>query len=88
MAITGSPDIFVSEQDLSTFVGSFDVTTAALVGDFEWGPVDQVTRITNEARLKTYFGLPSDRNFKDWFTAKNYLEYSNSTITQPLPHSP
>ena len=78
MAITGSPDIFVSEQDLSTYVGSFDVTTAALVGDFEWGPVDQVTRISNEARLKTYFGQPNDRNFKDWLSAKNYLEYSNS----------
>lgn len=78
MAITGSPDIFVSEQDLSTFVGSFDVTTAALVGDFEWGPVNQVTRISNEARLKTYFGMPNDRNFKDWLSAKNYLEYSNS----------
>ena len=55
-----------------------DDTTAGLVGDFEWGPVNQVTRISDEARLKTYFGLPSNRNYKDWFTAKNYLEYSNS----------
>lgn len=78
MAITGSPDIFVSEQDLSTFIGTFDVTTAALVGDFEWGPVNQISHVSNEARLKTYFGLPNDRNYKDWYTAKNYLEYSNS----------
>lgn len=78
MAITGSPDVFVSEQDLSTYVGNMDVTTAALAGDFLWGPVGEVVRISDEARLKAIFGTPVDRNYKDWFTAKNYLEYSNS----------
>lgn len=78
MAITGSPDIFVSEQDLSTYVGNMDVTTAAIAGDFTWGPAGEVVRVANEARLKAMFGAPVDRNYKDWFTAKNYLEYSNS----------
>lgn len=78
MAITGSPDVFVSEQDLSTYVGNMDVTTAGLAGDFLWGPVGEVVRISDEARLKATFGTPVDRNYKDWFTAKNYLEYSNS----------
>lgn len=78
MAITGSPDVFVSEQDLSTYVGNMDVTTAGFAGDFVWGPVGEVVRISDEARLNTYFGGPIDRNYKDWFTAKNYLEYSNS----------
>ena len=78
MAITGSPDVFVSEQDLSTYVGNMDVTTAGLAGDFLWGPANEVVRISDEARLKTIFGGPIDRNYKDWFTAKNYLEYSNS----------
>ena len=78
MAITGSPDVFVSEQDLSTYVGNMDVTTAAIAGDFLWGPVGEVVRVSDEARLKATFGGPIDRNYKDWFTAKNYLEYSNS----------
>ena len=78
MAITGSPDVFVSEQDLSTYVGNMDVTTAGLAGDFLWGPVGEVVRVSDEARLKAVFGTPVDRNYKDWFTAKNYLEYSNS----------
>ena len=78
MAITGSPDVFVSEQDLSTYVGNMDVTTAGLAGDFLWGPVGEVVRVSDEARLKAIFGTPIDRNYKDWFTAKNYLEYSNS----------
>ena len=80
MAITGSPDIFVSEQDLSTYVGNMDVTTAALAGDFTWGPAGEVVRVANEARLKTLFGVPIDRNYKDWFTAKNYLDFSNSLV--------
>lgn len=78
MAITGSPDVFVSEQDLSTYVGNLDVTTAGLAGDFLWGPVGEVVRVSDEARLQAIFGTPVDRNYKDWFTAKNYLEYSNS----------
>ena len=78
MAITGSPDVFVSEQDLSTYVGNMDVTTAGIAGDFVWGPAGEVVRVSDEARLKAIFGGPVDRNYKDWFTAKNYLEYSNS----------
>ena len=78
MAITGSPDVFVSEQDLSTYVGNMDVTTAAIAGDFLWGPAGEAVRVSDEARLKAYFGGPVDRNYKDWYTAKNYLEYSNS----------
>ena len=78
MAITGSPDVFVSEQDLSTYVGNMNVTTAAIAGDFTWGPAGEAVRISDEARLNAIFGGPTDRNYKDWFTAKNYLEYSNS----------
>ena len=78
MAITGSPDIFTSEEDLSSYVESSAVTTAAMVGDFEWGPVELVTDVTSETRLIQKFGYPVDRNYKDWFTARNYLAYSSS----------
>lgn len=76
MAITGSPDIIISEEDLSSFVESSSITSAAIVGDFEWGPVESVCDITSETRLVTKFGYPVDRNYKDWFTARNYLAYS------------
>lgn len=76
--ITGSPGIQIAEEDLSSYVSSSSVTTGALVGDFEWGPVDMRQTVVSEAKLIQFFGYPVDRNYKDWFTAKNYLNYSSS----------
>ena len=78
MAITGSPDVFVQEQDLSSYVSADSVTTGAVVGCFEWGPTFDITKITSEARLLQYFGKPYDYNYKDWYTARNFLNYSSS----------
>jgi hypothetical protein len=78
MAITGSPAVIVKEQDLSSFVSAVSATTGAVVGDFEWGPAESITKITSEGNLVQYFGYPHDWNYKDWFTAKNYLQYSSS----------
>lgn len=78
MAITGSPAVIVQEQDLSSYVSADSVTTGAVVGNFEWGPVNAITKITSEGNLVQYFGKPYDWNYKDWFTAKNFLQYSSS----------
>ena len=78
MAITGSPAVIVQEQDLSSYVSADSVTTGAVVGNFEWGPVNAITKITSEGNLVEYFGKPYDWNYKDWFTAKNFLQYSSS----------
>ena len=78
MAITGSPAVIVQEQDLSSYVSADSVTTGAVVGNFEWGPVNTITKITSEGNLVQYFGKPYDWNYKDWFTAKNFLQYSSS----------
>lgn len=78
MAITGSPAVIVQEQDLSSFVSADSVTTGAVVGNFEWGPVEAITKITSEGQLIQFFGTPHDWNYKDWFTARNFLNYSSS----------
>lgn len=78
MAITGSPAVIVQEQDLSSYVSADSVTTGAVVGNFEWGPVKAITKITSEGNLIEYFGKPHDWNYMDWFTAKNFLQYSSS----------
>lgn len=78
MAITGSPAVIVQEQDLSSYVSADSVTTGAVVGNFEWGPVNAITKITSEGNLVQYFGKPYDWNYIDWFTAKNFLQYSSS----------
>ena len=78
MAITGSPAVIVQEQDLSSYVSAYSVTTGAVLGNFEWGPVNAITKITSEGNLVQYFGKPYDWNYMDWFTAKNFLQYSSS----------
>ena len=78
MAITGSPAVIVQEQDLSSYVSADSVTTGAVVGAFEWGPVEAITKITSEGKLIQFFGYPRDWNYKDWFTARNFLHYSSS----------
>ena len=83
MAITGSPGVSYSERDLSTYVSANAVTTGACVGEFEWGPAydsanSRINIVTSEAKLIQFFGYPNDKNYKDWFTARNFLNYSSS----------
>lgn len=75
--ITGSPSVVVQEEDLATFVNPSSVTIGACVGNFIWGPCDTPTILTNEDDLLRYFGQPTNENYKDWFTARNFLSYSN-----------
>lgn len=75
--ITGSPSVTIKEEDLATFVNPASVTIGALVGNFVWGPCNTPTILTNEDDLLRYFGEPNDSNYKDWFTARNFLAYSN-----------
>lgn len=75
--ITGSPSVTIKEEDLATFVNPASVTIGATVGNFVWGPCNTPTILTNEDDLLRYFGRPNDVNYKDWFTARNFLAYSN-----------
>lgn len=76
MAITGSPGITIQEEDLSSFVAADSVTTAAFAGDFDWGPVNELMTVSSESKLIQIYGYPNDRNYKDWFCARNYTNYS------------
>lgn len=73
---TGSPGVKITETvDVGTVV-SQSVTIGALVGNFGWGSVDNITMVSDEDSLRKYFHLPDDTNYKDWFTAYNFLCYS------------
>lgn len=76
--VTGSPNVSFKEQDLSTVVSSSSTTVGALVGIFQWGQAEEPFLVTSEANLVKYFGYPDDNNYKDWFTARNFLNYSNA----------
>ena len=78
MAFQLSPGVNVSEQDLTTVVPSVASSTGAFAGVFAWGPVNEVVTISNEVRLVETFGKPNNDNYEYWFSAANFLAYSNT----------
>jgi phage tail sheath protein FI len=78
MAFQLSPGINVSEIDLTTVVPSVATSIGGLAGNFNWGPVNEVTTITDEVRLVERFGKPDSTNYEYWFSATNFLAYSNN----------
>jgi hypothetical protein len=73
-----SPAIVVKEVDLSGVVPNVQTSTGAIVGDFNWGPVEQATKISNESLLVSTFGSPDSDNTVDFHSAAYFLRYSNS----------
>lgn len=72
-----SPGVQVNEYDLSTGVPSVSTSTGAIAGLFRWGPVNQRILIPNEAALIQQYGKPTNLNAETFFTAANFLAYSN-----------
>jgi len=73
-----SPGVEVSEIDLTTIVPSVSTSIGAIAGVFAWGPVNEVITISDEVRLAERFGKPNNDNYEYWFTASNFLAYSNN----------
>ena len=81
MAFQVSPGVNVSEIDLTTVVPAVDTTAAGLAGHFVWGPVDKRVLITSENDLVSNFNKPNSNTADDFFTATNFLSYSNALQT-------
>ena len=75
---SGAPGVTVREIDLTNSVAAVGTSSAAFVGDFVWGPVDERTQISTDTEMASIFGKPNDRNYVDWFTAKSFLAYSSA----------
>lgn len=73
-----SPGINVSEIDLTTTTPAVDTTVGAFAGVFRWGPVGVRTLVTSENDLVAKFGKPTSINPETFFTAANFLSYSNA----------
>jgi hypothetical protein len=77
MANFNSPGVLVTEQDLSQVITSSSTTTGAIAGEFASGPCLQPTLVSNEQELVDVFGKPTSSNYATFFTAANFLQYSN-----------
>jgi len=78
MAFQLSPGVNVSEIDLTTVVPAVATSTGAIAGNFAWGPVNEIVTISDEVRLADTFGKPNEDNYEHWFSASNFLSYSNN----------
>ena len=78
MAFQLSPGVNVSEIDLTTIVPSVATSIGAFAGPFAWGPVGEIVTISDEVKLVDRFGKPDSTNYEYWFSAANFLAYSNT----------
>ena len=80
MSFLVSPGVHVKEIDLTNVVPAVATSIGAIAASFQKGPVSSVTNITSEEELLEIFGKPqgSSNQFENWFTAANFLQYSDS----------
>ena len=78
MAFLVSPGVNTSEIDLTNVVVAAATSTGGVAGRFRWGPIEEVKLITDEDNLVEIFQKPNDDNFEHFFTAANFLSYSNA----------
>ena len=72
-----SPGVNTSEIDLTTIVPGISSIDAGLAGPFRWGPVNELTLIDSEKLLESTFQAPDANTYSTFFTAANFLQYSN-----------
>ena len=78
MAFQVSPGVLVQERDLTNVIPAVATTIGAVAGQFNQGPMDEVTSISSEKELVETFGKPDSTNFEYWFSAASFLQYSSS----------
>ena len=79
MAFLVSPGVQVKEVDLTNVVPAVATSIGAIACPFEKGPVSEVTNISSEEQLVKIFGNPqtTENAYEWWFTAANFLQYTN-----------
>ena len=78
MAFQVSPGVLVQERDLTRIIPAVSTSIGAFAGEFRQGPVDEVISISSEQELVATFGKPDSSNFETFFSAANFLSYSNA----------
>ena len=78
MADLVSPGVQVKEKDLTASVRSEPTSIGATAIISNWGPMNEVVTISDETELVSIFGKPNGTNYLYWFSAANFLAYSNT----------
>ena len=75
-----SPGVAVVEKDFTSIVPAVSSSIGAFAGTFPWGPVLEPVTVSSENELARRFGKPNDSNFQSFFTAANFLSYTNNLL--------
>ena len=78
MAFQVSPGVLVQELDLTRVIPAVSTSIGAFAGEFRQGPVDEIVTVSSEQQLTEQFGKPDANNFEDYFSAANFLQYTNN----------
>lgn len=81
MAFQLSPGVAVVEKDFSGIIPAVATSAGGFAGTFVWGPVLDPVTITSETTLVQRFGKPTDATAQSFFTAANFLAYTNNLLT-------
>ena len=76
-----SPGVAVVEKDFSAIVPAVSSSAGAFAGVFAWGPVLDPVTVSSENVLVQRFGKPTDATAQSFFTAANFLAYTNNLLT-------
>lgn len=75
-----SPGVAVVEKDFTSIVPAVSTSAGAFAGVFQWGPVLQPVTISSETELVRRFGKPVADSAASFFTAANFLSYTNNLL--------
>ena len=78
MAFQLSPGVLVVDKDLTNVVPAVATSIGGFAGDFQWGPALSAVTISSEIELVKTFGKPNDTTAASFFSAANFLSYSNN----------
>src|SRR5210317_160931 len=78
MAFQVSPGVLVQEKDLTRIIPAVSTSIGAIAISANQGPVDEIISISSEQELVDTFGKPDSSNFEYFFSAANFLQYSNA----------
>ena len=77
MSFLSSPGVHVREIDLTNVVPSVATTVGAIAMPAQKGPSGSIVTIGSEQDLLQVYGKPNASNFEWWWTAANFLQYSD-----------
>lgn len=78
MAFQVSPGVQVKEIDLTNVVPAVSTSIGAIVGSFNWGPVEEVVTVGSEKDLVDQFGKPDSLTARFFLPAAQFLQYGQS----------